>query len=111
MVNGDGTYREAKEKIITNDLKMLFRRVSLRYQDDLRMIDVQIARACESFITSSVMMLEAKKKTFEEHIAEISKMAHLLDEGDPKMTTMIETYRRGFFKGIAASTQNMFNNH
>ena len=28
-----------------------------------------------------------------------------------KMTTMIETYRRGFFKGIAASTQNMFNNH
>ena len=111
LVNGDGTYREAKEKIITNDLKMLFRRVSLRYQDDLRMIDVQIARARESFITSSVMMLEAKKKTFEEHITEISKMARLLDEGDPKMTTMIETYRRGFFKGIAASTQNMFNNH
>lgn len=57
--------------------------------------------------------MDAKKlmNSFEEHITEISKMARLLDEGDPKMTTMIETYRRGFFKGIAASTQNMFNNH
>ena len=33
----------------------------------------------------------------------------MLDADDPKMTTMIETYRRGFNKGIAAQTAAFIN--
>ena len=47
LVNSDLRYREMKEGIIRNDLRMLFRRISLRYQSDIRMLDVQIKNAEE----------------------------------------------------------------
>ena len=55
-------------------------------------------------------MLEARKMTIEEHLAEIEEMEHLLDEDDPKMTTMIESYRRGFLKGISAQAVDFIQN-
>lgn len=110
LVNSDVKYRETKEGIIRNDLKMLFRRISLRYQNDIRVIDVQIKNAQASFAFNCASMLEARKMTFEEHLAEIEEMGHLLDEDDPKMTTMIESYRRGFLKGISAQAVDFIHN-
>jgi hypothetical protein len=37
-------------------------------------------------------------------------MQQQLEANDPKMTTMIESYRRGFLKGIAANAVNFINN-
>ena len=39
----------------------------------------------------------------------MEEMEKMLDADDPKMTTMIETYRRGFNKGIAAQTAAFIN--
>lgn len=110
LVNSDLQYRETKEGIIRNDLKMLFKRISLRYKNDVREIGVQIENAQKAYALSSASLLQARKETYEEHLAEIAEMERLLDADDPKMITMIESYRRGFLKGIAAITLKFINN-
>ena len=102
LVNSDLRYREMKEGIIRNDLRMLFRRISLRYQSDIRMLDVQIKNAEEAYAMTSASMMQAQRETYKEHLVEIAEMETLLTNDDPKMTTMIESYRRGFQRGIAA---------
>lgn len=110
LVNSDLQYREAKEGIIRNDLKMLFKRISLRYKSDVREIEVQMRNAQEQYAMSSASLLQARKETYEEHLEEIADMERLLDANDPKMMTMIESYRRGFLKGISAITLKFINN-
>lgn len=109
IVIADLKHGERKENIIRNDLKMLFRRVSLRYKHDIKMIDVQIKNLQEAYILSSVSVLEAQRSTYEEHLAEIEEMGRLLEEDDPRMTKMIETYHRGFLKGMAAQAMKFTN--
>ena len=110
LVNSDLQYRETKEGIIRNDLKMLFKRISLRYKNDVREIEVQMSNAQKAYALSSASLLQARKETYEEHLAEIAEMERLLDANDPKMMTMIESYRRGFLKGISAITLKFINN-
>lgn len=106
LVNSDVTYRDTKEKIIRNDLEMLFTRITLRYKSDIRMVEFKMNNAREAFAFGAFNKLETLKHTYEEHLAEIENMKELLDADDPKMTTMIESYRRGFMKGVTAATLN-----
>jgi len=110
LVNCDITYRDAKEKIIRNDLEMLFRRIILKYKGDIRIINVKIENAHKALALGAAADLEALRATYEEHLAEIQEMQTQLEADDPKMTTMIESYRRGFLKGIAANAVNFINN-
>ena len=109
LINSDLQYREAKEAIILNDLKMLFMRISLRYKSDIREIDVKIDNAQKALALSSASLLQARRDTYEEHLNEIREMEEQLEAQDPKMMTMIESYRRGFLKGVAAATINFIN--
>ena len=111
LINSDPKYRETKEEIILNDLKMLFMRISLRYKNDIREIDVKIDNAQKSLALSSASMLQARRDTYEEHLNEIQRMQEQLEAKDPKMMTMIESYRRGFLKGVAAATINFISNN
>ena len=110
LVNCDITYRDTKEKIIRNDLEMLFRRIILKYKGDIRIINVKIENAHKALALGAAADLEALRATYEEHLAEIQEMQTQLEADDPKMTTMIESYRRGFLKGIAANAVNFINN-
>lgn len=110
LVNCDITYRDAKEKIIRNDLEMLFKRIVLKYKSDIRMVNVKIENAKKALALAAASDMEALRTTFEEHLTEIKEMQSQLEANDPKMTTMIESYRRGFLKGIAANTVNFINN-
>ena len=111
LVNQDITYRDAKEKIIRNDLEMLFKRIILRYKNDIRVVDVKIENARKALALSAASDLEALRETYDEHLAEIREMQVLLEANDPKMMTMIESYRRGFLKGIAATSVNFIGNN
>lgn len=111
LINSDPKYRETKEEIILNDLKMLFMRISLRYKNDIREIDVKIDNAQKSLALSSASMLQARRDTYEEHLNEIQRMQEQLEAKEPKMMTMIESYRRGFLKGVAAATINFISNN
>lgn len=110
LVNTDLNYRETKENIIRNELKMLFKRIALRYKNDIRELDVQIENARNAYALSSAALLQARHDTYEEHLSEIANMGMLLEAEDPKMMTMIESYRRGFMKGIAAMALKFINN-
>ena len=110
LVNCDITYRDAKEKIIHNDLEMLFKRIILKYKSDIRVVNVKIENAHKALALAAASDLDALRATYEEHLTEIQEMQSQLDANDPKMTTMIESYRRGFLKGIAANTVNFINN-
>lgn len=110
LVNCDITYRDAKEKIIRNDLGMLFKRIILKYKNDIRVVNVKIENAHKALALAAAADMEALRATYEEHLTEIQEMQSQLDANDPKMTTMIESYRRGFLKGIAANAVNFINN-
>lgn len=110
LVNSDITYRDAKEKIIRNDLEMLFKRIILKYKSDIRMINVKIENAQKALALTAASDMTALRETYDEHLSEIRDMQQLLEANDPKMTTMIESYRRGFLKGIAANAINFINN-
>lgn len=110
LVNCDITYRDAKEKIIRNDLEMLFKRIILRYKSDIRVANVKIENAHKALALAAATDLEALRATYEEHLTEIQEMQSLLEANDSKMMTMIESYRRGFLRGIAANTVNFINN-
>ena len=110
LVNSDITYRDTKVKIIRYNLEMLFTRITLRYKSDIRMVDSKMDNAREAFALGAVAKLESLKHTYEEHLTEIENMKELLDANDPKMTTMIESYRRGFMKGVTAATLNFIEN-
>ena len=111
LVNQDIAYRDTKEKIIRNDLEMLFKRIILRYKNDLRIVDVKIDNARKAMALSAASDLEALRETYDEHLAEIREMQDMLEANDPKMMTMIESYRRGFLKGIAATSVNFITNN
>ena len=110
LVNSDIAYRDIKEKIIRNDLEMLFKRIILRYKRDVRELEFKIDNARKAYALSAAAQLDSLKQTYEEHLSEIEEMQDLLMADDPKMTTMIESYRRGFLKGITAATLSYVEN-
>ena len=109
LVNCDIAYRDAKENIIRNDLEMLFKRIILKYRSDIRVINVKIENAQKALAMTAASDMVAVRETYKEHLDEIQEMQHQLEANNPKMTTMIESYRRGFLKGIAANAVNFIN--
>lgn len=109
MVNSDINYRDAKVQIIRNDLEMLIKRITLRYRRDIREINVKVDNAMKALALDAANRLRAHRETFEEHLVEINNMQELLRANDPKMTTMIESYKRGFQKGVSAASINFIN--
>ena len=111
LVSQDISYRDAKITIIRNDLEMLFKRITLRYKRSIREVNARIENSRKAFALGATADLEAFLETYEEHLAEITEMENQLANGDPKMTTMIESYKRGFLKGVSAATINFINNN
>lgn len=110
LVNQDVAYRDIKEKIICNDQDMLFKRIVLRYKNDIREVEIKIDNARKAYALTAAARLDSLKQTYEEHLSEIKEMQDLFAAEDPKMMTMIESYRRGFLKGITASTIEFIEN-
>lgn len=111
LVNCDITYRDAKERIIRNDLEMLFKRIVLKYKSNIRIVNIKIENAQKALALAAASDMVALRETYEEHLSEIEEMQRQLKANDPKMTTMIESYRRGFLKGITANAVNFINNN
>ena len=111
LVNQDIAYRDTRISIIRNDLEMLFNRITLCYRKNIREAQVRMDNSRKAFALSAAANLEAQLATYEEHLAEIEKMKQLFDDNDAKMLTMIESYKRGFLKGINAATMDFINNN
>jgi hypothetical protein len=90
---------------------MLFNRIILCYKKNIRETHVRMDNSRKAFALSAVASLEVQLATYEEHLAEIENMRRLFDDNDSKMLTMIESYKRGFLKGINAATMDFINNN
>lgn len=111
LVNQDIAYRDTRISIIRNDLEMLFNRITLCYKKNIREAQIRMDNSRKAFALSAASNLEAQLATYEEHLAEIEEMKQLFDDNDAKMLTMIESYKRGFLKGINAATMDFINNN
>lgn len=111
LVNQDIAYRDTRISIIRNDLEMLFNRITLCYKKNIREAQVRIDNSRKAFALSAAANLEAHLATYEEHLAEIEEMKQLFEDNNSKMLTMIESYKRGFMKGINAATMDFINNN
>ena len=111
LVNQDIAYRDTRISIIRNDLEMLFNRITLCYKKNIREAQVRLDNSRKAFALSAAANLEAQLATYEEHLAEIEEMKQLFDDNDSKMFIMIESYKRGFLKGVNAATMNFINNN
>lgn len=109
MCNADMQYKESKKEIIKNGLKILFERVRLRYESDIRDISVQIDIVETQGLTTSSMSLKARRDTFNEHLNKINEMEDSLGKEDKKMMNMIASYERGFLKGVSAKSESFIN--
>lgn len=110
MCNADSSYKDSKKIIIKNELKRLFEQVGLRYKSDLREIEVQINIVEQQGLINTASALKARKDTFLEHMETMSKMEQSLDNGEQQMLSMIDSYERGFLKGLAAKSDTLLRN-
>lgn len=110
MCSTDGSYKESGERIIRNELKTLFRRVTLRYKEDQRNLSTTIRMVKQQGMLDQASALESKMDTVNEHLEEIKSMEHNLDNNEPSMMRPIESYSRGFLKGLTAKTNVLLSN-
>lgn len=110
MCNADSSYKDSKIIIIKNELNLLFEQVELRYKSDLRQIEVQIDIVQQQGLMNTSSILKARKETFLEHIAVMKNMKSSLEKEEKQMLSMINSYERGFLKGLAAKSDSLLRN-
>ena len=101
-INQGKEFCDARVNQLRTQLKNLFHMARTDYNGRIRKLNVDIHNAEDSFAISASMTLQAMKETCEEHLADLDQMEKGLDSNEPRMICMIETYRRGFIKGITA---------
>lgn len=109
MCSVDSTYKESGERLIRNELKTLFRRVTLKYKEDQRSLSSTIRIVREQGLLDQAQALESKMETVNEHMQELLSMETALDNNDSSMMRPIESYSRGFLKGLTAKTNALLN--
>jgi len=107
LTNPDKSYKETNLAIIRSNLEVKFKQVMLKYEDMLRDVDFHIQSRSEAGLTDVVELLKSKKQTYQNHIEELKKMKHDLDNNELYMTGIFKSYEVGFTRGLASlSFQN-----
>lgn len=105
ICNPDSSYKESRKTIIRSGLNRRFEQVRLRYKNDLREIDVQIATLEQQGMINTSSILSARRETYSEHLIKIDEMEKKLEENDIQLLSMLDSYDRGFLRGLAAISQ------
>lgn len=103
LVNPSHQYCQQYEDILQQQLLNLMDKVELRYQMDISQLDTHIENCKAFFAISSIAQLTAQKNVCLQHLDKIEKMRQQLNNNDSRVTLMIQTYRRGFMKGLSQS--------
>ncbi len=101
MKNPDAGYMLQKVEMFKYTLKRRFEQVRLRYERDICNYTAQIENLQTLGLGGSQTQINAQVALCKEHLAKIDSMEKRLDNGDPTMMTMIESYKRGFSLGVA----------
>jgi hypothetical protein len=107
--NQEPSYKETKKSNILNGLKRHCDQVRLKYSDELRKLEVHINECEEQGLRVTKERLSAKKETYVEHINTIEKIKKSVEENNLEMLSMIESYERGFIRGVAEIAETFIN--
>lgn len=98
----DVSYMNKGVSKITNELRVLFKQVRLKYDEALKDVENKIALYESMFMASSLKDAQAKMDLIKSHLDELTQLEKDLDSNAPSMQNMIDSYQRGFMTGIMA---------
>lgn len=101
MVTTDAAYCQQKEEMLFFQLKNLIQRVELRYKQLISEANLEYANAEAVFATGRCSALASQKEVYQQHLEEVQSMKQKLDNREPEMMIMINSYHRGFVRGMA----------
>lgn len=107
--NQNPSFIDIKQGYILNGFKRLCDQVKLKYFNDLRELGANIDMYKEQGLLSTCAHLEAKRETYKEHVNVIEKIRKSVEENNPDVLSMIESYKIGFLKGMDDMAKTFIN--
>ena len=111
MENTDASCMEGKKEIIRQGLIHRFDLVKLNYNAKIRDYQTRLDNLKTFGLLGSMNQLTAQIDTCKEHLEKIKEMEQKLKEGDPSLTSMVDSYKRGFTMGVALETKKIINSN
>ena len=111
MNNPDVTNMTTKIEMIKQGLARRFDLTRLKYNKIIREYESQIERLNIFGLTGSISSLTAQIDTCKEHIGKIDELERRFRQEAPEMTSMTDSYKRGFVNGVAQKTQESINDN
>ena len=111
MENTDASCMEGKMEIIRQGLIHRFDLVKLNYNAKIRDYQTRLDNLKTFGLLGSMNQLTAQIDTCKEHLEKIKEMEQKLKEGDPALTSMVDSYKRGFTMGVALETKKIINSN
>lgn len=110
MENTDANCMEGKMEIIRQGLMRRFDLVKLNYNAKIRDYQSRLDNLKTFGLLGSMSQLTAQIDTCKEHLEKVKEMEQKLKDGDPSLTSMVDSYKRGFTMGVALETKRIINN-
>ena len=111
MENTDASCMEGKMEIIRQGLIHRFDLVKLNYNAKIRDYQTRLDNLKTFGLLGSMNQLTAQIDTCKEHLEKIKEMEQKLKEGNPALTSIVDSYKRGFTMGVALETKKIINSN
>lgn len=105
--NPDSHYMESKIEIIKQGLQRRFELTRLKYNKMIREFSSEVDNLNQFGLTGTMSQLNAQIETCKEHLDKLQELEEKFKREDPALTSMIESYKRGFSFGVARRAQDM----
>lgn len=109
LANPDKSYKEKNILILRSTLDVKFRQVTLKYDDMLNEINVHIKTRSEAGLSDLVELLKSRKETYDRHKMVLEQMRNDLNNEEPYMTGIFNSYDVGFTRGLASLSLHNLN--
>jgi hypothetical protein len=106
LCNPDLSYKENYISLIKSNLKVKFRQIRTKYNDELRNVNSHIDSLSKAGLIDVIERFKTKKEILETHLQELNQMEKDLNEEKDYITGIFRSYERGFRRGLASMALN-----
>lgn len=103
--NPEVSNRESKEQMLRHNITLKFMSAKLQYACWINGLEVKIKHARDVLAFMQVDQLQTILDNINLHVDQLKQMENDFNAGAPYMNITIDTYRRGFNRGVVASNQ------
>lgn len=109
--NPDISHMQSKVEIIKQGLQRRFDLTGLKYNKMIREYKAQIVNLSTFGLTGTVRKLDSYIETCQEHLEKLKELEQKFQNNDPALTSMIDSYTRGFANGVILRTKSEIENN